>query len=179
MVLCVHANVDERCVVCWRTSTGMHGLTAQTQAAHSHTSYSTGPRMNNSSFSATAYDEYSIMVVAGARESQARVDVLDLRTWRWREGIKQLQRPQIDSKGVSVVAYEGKVLALGGGELPTPEPQAGGDGQDEQQQQQDDDLGGQAVYSYDPAANTWSSDTIARLPFNISMASPVVARVSA
>jgi hypothetical protein len=122
------------------------------------------------------------MVVAGARESQARVDMLDLRTWRWRESIAQLQRPHIDSRGVSVVAYEGKVLALGGEKLDGPGPQAEGDGQAEEQQEQDDDLeswGGQAVYSYDPAANTWSSDNIARLPFRVTRASPVVARVSA
>jgi hypothetical protein len=127
------------------------------------------------------------MVVAGAKESQARVDVLDLRTWRWREGVAQLQRPHADSQGVSVVAYEGKVLALGGEKLRRPEPQGEAEGQDEQQQQQDEDdletwdgkTGEQAVYSYDPAANTWSRDAIARLPFSISRASPVVARVSA
>jgi N-acetylneuraminic acid mutarotase len=108
------------------------------------------------------------MVVAGVKGQQAHVDVLDLRTWRWRDGIAQLQRPGVDARGVSVVAYETKVLALGGEE----------DRAFQQQQQQVEDAV-RAVWSYDPAANTWSSDGIAPLPFGISRASPVVARMSA
>uniref|UniRef100_A0A383WKT1 Uncharacterized protein n=1 Tax=Tetradesmus obliquus TaxID=3088 RepID=A0A383WKT1_TETOB len=140
------------------------------------------------SLSAAAYDEYSVMVVAGVKGQQARVDVLDLRTWRWREGIAQLQRPGKDSRGVSVVAYEEKVVAVGGQAAGT----VGDDNEaDEAQQQQQQQQGGEdeqesafsqtgvrEVWSYDPAANAWSSDGIARMPFGISRASPVVARVS-
>jgi hypothetical protein len=148
-----------------------------------------GPK---ASLSAAAYDEYSIMVVAGVAGQQARVYVLDLRTWRWRDGIAQLQRPGKDSWGVTVVAYEGKVVAVGGQAShrlfdEDDEEDEGQQQQQQQQQQVEEDeqeseltkTGVREVWSYDPVANSWSSDAIARLPFGISRASPVVARVSA
>lgn len=153
----------------------------------------TGPRyprggLPRPSLSAAAYDEYSVMVVAGVKGQQARVDVLDLRTWRWREGIAQLQRPGKDSRGVSVVAYEGKVVAVGGQAAGTvgDDNEEADEAQQQQQQQGEEDeqesaftqTGVREVWSYDPAANAWSSDGIARMPFGISRASPVVARVS-
>ncbi|KAF6254974.1 hypothetical protein COO60DRAFT_1641912 [Scenedesmus sp. NREL 46B-D3] len=145
----------------------------------------TGPRRTEPSLSATAYDEYNIMVVTGVHRQQARVDVLDLRTWRWREGISQLQRPGTYAQGVGIVAFEGKVLAIGGERVQESEQQADEGEQDEQQQHEEDmestdtKTGVRDVYSYDPATNAWSSDAVARLPFGVTRASAVVARVSA
>lgn len=125
------------------------------------------------------------MVVTGVHRQQARVDVLDLRTWRWREGISQLQRPGAYAQGVGVVAFEGKVLAIGGERVQESEQQADEGEQDEQQQHEEDmestatKTGVREVYSYDPATNAWSSDAVARLPFGVTRASAVVARVSA
>jgi hypothetical protein len=89
-----------------------------------------------------------------------------------------------------VVAYEGKVVAIGGRATGT----VGDEGEDfeqQQQQQQEEEeeegegewsatkTGVREVYSYDPAANAWSKDAFARLPFGVSRACPVVARVAA
>jgi hypothetical protein len=105
------------------------------------------------------------MVVAGVTGEQSRVDVLDLRTWRWREGIAQLRRPGKDSRGVSVVAFEGKVVAVGGQKAGILGDEEDDEQQQQQQQEQQDEeeeespfqtTGVREVHAYDQAANTWS-----------------------
>jgi hypothetical protein len=98
-------------------------------------------------------------------QSPARVDLLDLRMWRWRQGAA-LQRDCLH--GVGLVEYDGKLLALGGCREGWTFAAVGS--RDEALQATD------LVSCYSLRDDSWSQHP-SRLPLALSQACPVVVRM--
>jgi hypothetical protein len=134
------------------------------------------------SVAAVAADEHTIMLLRAApavydeaaaadhwQQPPGRVDLLDLRMWRWREGAP-LQRSHLHGVGlVELLRHDGKLLALGGCSAAWPRYDA------------DDDVWYDAlsatdvVSCYDLRNNSWS-ELPAKLPLQLGWATPVVVR---
>jgi hypothetical protein len=121
-----------------------------------------------------AADEHTIMVLRAApapadaagndQQEPGRVDLLDLRMWRWRDGAA-LQRECL--QGVGLVEYDGKLLALGGSR----------DAWTGHVVERAAALAAtNVVSSYDLRTDSWA-ELPARLPLKLSHACPVVVRM--
>jgi hypothetical protein len=123
---------------------------------------------------AVAADEHTIMLLRAApavadaadhmQQQPGRVDLLDLRMWRWRKGAA-LQRDCLH--GVGLVEYDGQLLALGGCRQAWPE---------EAEARGAALAATDVVSSYDLRTDSWS-ELPARLPLPLSHACPVVVRM--
>ncbi|KAF6266666.1 hypothetical protein COO60DRAFT_1654544 [Scenedesmus sp. NREL 46B-D3] len=133
------------------------------------------PAPGLTSLAAVAADEHTIMTLRaalpevdedGVRELPGRVDLLDLRMWRWREGAA-LQRDHLH--GAALVIYDGQLLALGG-------CRAACQGADADEEVNIYALSATDVVScYVLRSNAWS-ELPARLPVKLGYATPVVVR---
>lgn len=135
------------------------------------------------SMEAVAADEHTIMLLRAAprvavdaaqrvdptepeEQPPVRVDLLDPRMLRWREGAP-LQRDCLH--GVGLVEYDGKLLALGGCRKAWP-------GANAQEEDYYAALPATDVVScYDLRSDSWS-ELPARLPLQLGYATPVVVR---
>jgi hypothetical protein len=133
---------------------------------------------------AVAADEHTILLLRAAprvavepaaaqhvqhqatQQPPGRVDLLDLRTWRWREGAPLLRDCL---HGVALVEYDGQLLALGGCKAKFPRYDA------YEPQWYEALCATDVVSSYDLRTNSWS-ELPARLPLPLGHATPVVVR---